>query len=79
MVSTINVKVPKKTHSKTMQRKIVASKYWSEQARLSKQIASQSVALVERTDIKVIKLNTTNESKSSFSTIINSKGVIIID
>ena len=79
MSMIVKTKTSNKRKSRAKALKMKNSNYWREQSLSSKAIMEQANKLIEREDIRVMRLSSTTESKSSFSTIINSKGVIIID
>ena len=73
---------PSKKKSKSMPssfRKASNSQYWSELSRTSKIMDDRVAVFVEQTNVRIVQPNETIKVKTSISTIITSKGKIVID
>ena len=73
---------PSKKKNKSMPssiRKVSNSQYWSELSKTSKIMDDRVAVFVEQTNVRIVHPNETIKVKTSISTIITSKGKIIID
>lgn len=73
---------PSRKKSKSMLssfRKASNSQYWSELSRTSKIMDDRVAVFVEQTNVRIVQPNETIKVKTSISTIITSKGKIVID
>lgn len=67
-----------RTISKSSIRKASASRYWSELSKTKKLMNDQVEIFIKQTNIRVVAPNESIESETSVSTIVTSKGKIII-
>lgn len=77
MIKTKQMNAKKLSTSAT--RKTINSQYWRERTQLIEKIDENVTMFISQTDIKIIKLEESKKIEKSFSTIISSKGKIIID